>query len=159
MTKPKKSAKAPVALPMISPGFDPVVVAKFFSTLSEIRGEIKDFRQDLQHVRDEINNLSKTIAAQTEKLSGLTKWQDQKAVECLRHQTLTTNIAEGLNHVRNEFERAKGTGEGISLAWKIVAGVALLVSTAMGVMVGMSKLHEAREVPQKAEVHFSQPNG
>ena len=123
-----------------STGFDPLVVTKFFATLSEFREEFREVRQELKAIHEELSRLSAVFAAHGERLSNVSTWQEEKNKECLRHQSLTANMTEELHRLRYEVERSKGKGDGLSLAWKIVAGAALLVSTVTGVLVALSKL-------------------
>jgi chromosome segregation ATPase len=123
-----------------STGFDPIVVAKFFATLAEFREEIKEARHELKEIREELSRFSAVFAAHGEKLSNVTTWQDEKNRECLRHQATTASVSDEIHRLREDLAQRKGTGDGLSLAWKIVAGAALLVSTVTGVLVAASKL-------------------
>jgi len=125
-------------------GFDPAVVAKFFASLNEFRAEIKESRdesrQEAKDVRQALAKLDTTIATLTEKLKSIADWQASKSQECLRHQAQTSAAHDEIQALRQDLERSKGKSDGLSLAWKIIAGAALLISTATGVAVAISKL-------------------
>jgi hypothetical protein len=143
-----------------NPGFDPTVVAQFFRTLEEfrsgqadfqrnmlgtvnsLRDEFRELRKEIQEIRKELAEGNRIFGVQEQQIKTMQEWTEKKAAECLRHQTLTTNITEEIHSLRMDMEHMKAVGSGLSLAWKIIAGVALLVSTVTGVLVAISRLQQ-----------------